>query len=141
MRIAIIVGIVVAAILLVVLLGYLLLSYTPAFTITHVRAQGTDGHINGHLQVWVTEDNITALQMMPDGSTNREYVHNHELRTPVNGTWGESITIEEGQGNIITLQQPLNAEWNTDHLSVVAFVYDDTGVLQATRAQVSRIKN
>lgn len=106
-----------------------------------VRTQGTDGHINGHLQVWVTEDNITALQMMPDGSTNREYVHNHVLRTPVNGTWGEAITVEEGKENTITLQQPLNTEWNIDHLSIIAFVYDDTGVLQATRARISRPEN
>lgn len=102
-----------------------------------VSAQSTDGTINGHLQVWVIEDGITALQMMPDGNTNREYVHNHVLRTPVNGTWGEAVTLNEGQYRSITMMQPLNPEWNTNNLSIVAFVYDDSGVLQATKAQIS----
>ncbi len=101
-----------------------------------VRATGTDGHINGHLQVWMTEDNITALQMMPDGTTNREYVHNHVLRTPVNGTWGDAFTIEEGQNSTLTMEQPLSEEWDINHLSAIAFVYDDTGVLQATKARL-----
>ena len=102
-----------------------------------VRAQSTEGTINGHLQVWVIEDGITALQMMPDGSTNREYVHNHVLRTPVNGTWGEDITLKEGQDWVTAMEQPLNPDWNPNNLSIVAFVYDDSGVLQATKAQIS----
>ena len=101
-----------------------------------IRAKGTDGTINGYLQVWVVEDGITALQMMPDGSSNREYVHNHVLRTPVNGTWGEAVTINEGQDWVTAMEQSLDPEWVRDNLSIVAFVYDETGVLQAAKTKL-----
>lgn len=98
-----------------------------------VDAMGTDGNINGYLQVWVIEDGITALQMMPDGSSNREYVHNHVLRTPVNGTWGEAITVKEGEFTQVSLKQKTDPEWNLHKVSIVAFIYNDSGVLQASR--------
>ena len=101
-----------------------------------VTLTGTDGNTNGKLQVWLLEDGITALQMMPDGSTNRDYVHNHVLRTPVNGTWGEDFSIKEGETKTVNHTQSLDPSWNAAQLSIVAFVYNDQGVLQATKAKV-----
>lgn len=101
-----------------------------------LQASGTDGTTTGHLQVWVVEDSITALQLMPDGSANNEYVHNHVLRTPVNGTWGEPFTIDEGMQRELTMTQPLDTQWNPRNLSIVAFVYNDQGVQQAVKAKV-----
>lgn len=46
----------------------------------------------GRLQVWITEDGIVAPQMMPDGTLDNEYVHNHVLRSAVNGVWGNDVT-------------------------------------------------
>lgn len=90
----------------------------------------------GNLQVWVLEDGITALQTMPDGSNNREYVHNHVLRTPVNGTWGEPFTISRGSTLTQTLTQPVSADWDASRLSVVAFAYNDSGVEQAVKTKI-----
>ena len=101
-----------------------------------VWGMSTDGTVNGRLQVWVLEDGITAMQMMPDGSSNREYVHNHVLRTPVNGTWGTEVSIKEGEPWKTVMQQDIDAGWVAENLSVVAFVYDDTGVLQAAKSKV-----
>ena len=101
-----------------------------------VTATGTDGNTTGKLQVWLLEDGITALQMMPDGTANREYVHNHVLRIPVNGTWGEDITIKEGETQEKLLTQPIDASWNSEQLSIVAFVYNDQGVQQAAKGKV-----
>lgn len=101
-----------------------------------VTATGTDGSTNGKLQVWLLEDGIIALQMMPDGTTNRDYVHNHVFRTPVNGTWGENFSIKEGETQEKQLVQPLDPSWNPEQLSIVAFVYNDQGVLQAAKAKV-----
>ena len=101
-----------------------------------VTLTGTDGNTNGKLQVWLLEDGITALQMMPDGTTNRDYVHNHVLRTPVNGTWGEDFSIKEGETKTVNHTQALDPSWNAAQLSIVAFVYNDQGVLQATKAKV-----
>ena len=99
-----------------------------------VRAEvmGIDGTTSGKLQLWLTEDGITAFQMMPDGTRNMEYIHRHVFRAAINGTWGESVSVAEGE--TITTKDYLFTipeGWNADRLSVVAFVYNDQGVLQA----------
>lgn len=102
-----------------------------------VTASGTDGVVEGKLQVWLLEDGITALQMMPDGTANTSYVHNHVLRAPVNGLWGEDFTIAEGKQKTLQLTFQPDAAWNTQHLSVVAFVYNNNGVQQAAKKKVA----
>ena len=104
-------------------------------TIT-IEAYGTDGTTTGKLQVWLLEDNITALQLMPDGTANRNYVHHHVLRTPVNGTWGEDFTISEGDTEQLEFTQSISNNWDTRNLSIVAFVYNDNGVQQVTKTKV-----
>lgn len=99
-----------------------------------VRAEvmGIDGTTSGKLQLWLTEDGITTFQMMPDGTRNMEYIHRHVFRAAINGTWGESVSVAEGE--TFTTKDYLFAipeGWNADRLSVVAFVYNDQGVLQA----------
>ena len=102
-----------------------------------VEATGKEGTVSGKLQVWVLEDGITAMQMMPDGSTNREYVHNHVFRTAVNGSWGEDMTIHEAETRKQTYTQAVDASWNTANLSIVAFVYNNNGVEQAVKGKVN----
>ena len=102
-----------------------------------VTTFGTDGTTTGKIQVWVLEDGITALQLMPDGSSNKEYVHNHVFRQAVNGIWGDDFTISEGESKELEFTQALDAKWNTDRLSVVAFVYNDNGVQQVVKAKVT----
>lgn len=92
----------------------------------------------GRLQVWVLEDGIVATQKMPDGSTNKEYVHNHVFRTTVNGTWGDPIVLTGGEKSTRVLTQTVDENWNTANLSVVAFVYNDNGVEQAIKANVTQ---
>lgn len=58
-----------------------------------VSSEGTTGTTAGKLQIWLVEDGITAMQMMPDGKNDLEYVHNHVLRAAVNGDWGTDFTI------------------------------------------------
>ena len=101
-----------------------------------IEARGTDGTVTGKLQVWLLEDSITALQMMPDGSANQEYIHNHVFRTAVNGIWGEDFSVEEGMLERREMSLPLHPEWKTEHLSIVAFVYNDNGVQQAFKLHV-----
>lgn len=95
---------------------------------------GTDGNHTGKLQVWLIEDGITALQTMGDGKANREYVHNHVFRTSVNGTWGESIKVTEGEHAFATYSYTIPENWDYTKMSVVAFVYDDNEVMQTTKA-------
>lgn len=95
---------------------------------TTVGAFGTNGTVNGKLQVWIVEDGVKALQMMPDGKSNKEYIHNHVFRAAVNGTWGEDVTVKEGETTTKQYQYVLPEAWNADNIAVVAFVYNDGGV-------------
>ncbi|OZT05339.1 Omp28 family outer membrane lipoprotein [Prevotella sp. 885] len=95
---------------------------------TTVGADGVNGTVNGKLQVWIVEDGVPALQMMPDGSANKEYIHNHVFRVAVNGTWGEDVTVKEGETTTKQYQYVLPEAWNADNIAIVAFVYNDGGV-------------
>lgn len=95
---------------------------------TTVGADGVNGTVNGKLQVWIVEDGVKALQMMPDGKSNKEYIHNHVFRAAVNGTWGEDVTVKEGETTTKQYSYKLPEAWTADNIAVVAFVYNDSGV-------------
>ena len=95
-------------------------------------------HVKGKLQVWLTEDQIVAPQMMPDGTMKTNYLHRHVLRTSVNGTWGDDVDWNAGERDVCKYSLQLDSEWNTDHLSIVAFVYNDEGVMQVKSEKVRR---
>lgn len=95
---------------------------------TTVGADGVNGTVNGKLQVWIVEDGVKALQMMPDGKSNKEYIHNHVFRAAVNGTWGEDVTVKKGETTTKQYSYQLPEAWNADNIAVVAFVYNDSGV-------------
>ena len=102
----------------------------------YTEIQGVDGNTQGKLQLWIVEDDITAFQMMPDGTRNDNYIHQHVFRAAVNGEWGEDVEVLEGysisNNHIITISD----EWNLEKLSVIAFVYNASGVLQVTKAKL-----
>lgn len=95
---------------------------------TTVGADGVNGTVNGKLQVWIVEDGVKALQMMPDGKSNKEYIHNHVFRAAVNGTWGEDVTVKEGETTTKQYSYKLPEAWTADNIAIVAFVYNDGGV-------------
>lgn len=104
----------------------------------HTSAIGCTGKgsTSGKLQLWLTEDSIVALQQMPDGSYNSNYMHQHVLRDAVNGSWGEAITVAEGDTTRTTHTYTLNEKWVAKNVSVVAFVYNDGGVVQVTKKRI-----
>ena len=86
--------------------------------------------LDGKLQVWLTESKIIGLQSMLDGSKNYEYVHNHVLRDAVNGAYGEAVALKMGEAQTLTYAYTVPEEWNAENLAVVAFVYNESGVVQ-----------
>ena len=99
--------------------------------------EGIEGTVSGHLQLWVVEDNVTAFQLMPDGTRNDAYLHQHVFRTALNGAWGEEMTVKEGEHSVTpnyTLKVP--AEWKIDDLAIIAFLYNDQGVLQVRKKEL-----
>jgi hypothetical protein len=100
---------------------------------------------SGNLQVWVLEDGITATQTRHEPIDNdnvtindKNYVHNHVLRTAVNGTWGEAINLAAGEQKTQQLTQAVSNDWHTQNLSIVAFVYNDSGVEQAIKVNITQ---
>ncbi len=79
------------------------------------------------VQAFITESDIESPQL--DGhETTEDYIHNHVLRASMNGNWGEDLTngaFAKGQIVNKVLTMPVSSEWNTEHLSLVVFVYDD----------------
>ena len=109
-----------------------------------IKTECLDGTYNGMLQVWLLEDGITATQKRHDPIDNdnttindKNYLHNHVLRTAVNGTWGEALSVAANEPVTKSYQLPLDAAWVSTNLSIVAFVYNDSGVEQATKTIIT----
>lgn len=97
-------------------------------------------NIDGFLQLWVVESGIQAMQMLPSGGLDMEYVHNHVFRAAVNGGDGEAVSLVIREPFKTTNTIALKPNWKVENLSIVAFVYTrDGGVEQA--AQTSLITN
>lgn len=90
-----------------------------------------------NIQFWILEDGITAIQRSTSGSMP-DYVHNNVFRAQVfNSMRGDQISLTNGigtevEGNIATRWTD-KEHWQPENLSVVAFVSDNTGVLQVVR--------
>lgn len=89
--------------------------------------------IDGYLQLWIVESGIVAPQYLSDGSTDRRYVHNHVFRASVNGHDGERVALVPREPLTLEHTIKIKENWKAANLSVVAFVYNDTGVLQACK--------
>ncbi len=95
--------------------------------------------------VWLVESHIMGTQMMPNGSLNLDYEHNHVLRTSLNGDWGEQIgALFDSDSSIsksasITLKE----DWVAENCHVVVYVYADNNkeVEQAVQIPVISSEN
>lgn len=97
----------------------------------------SSSNVSGKLQLWVVENGITAMQMLPNGDLDLEYVHNNVFRGSVNGMGGEAVNIQSGVHGEFQHTAAVKDWWKAENLAIVAFVYNDGGVLQAARAKVS----
>ncbi len=102
----------------------------------HVLGFGTEGDVVGKLQLWLTEDSITDIQLMPDGAQNRAYVHNHVFRTAVNGTWGTDFRTIVAEYTAEDFMFVLSEAWVPRNMHIVAFVYTENGVEQVVSTPV-----
>lgn len=106
-----------------------------------------------NLSVWLVENHIMGTQMMPNGSQNRDYEHNHVLRCSLNGDAGQTIvpkgaTVDSGsapvEGSVsmsfCEADPTANEAWHwvPENCEVVVYVYrvSDHGVEQAAKAPV-----
>lgn len=91
-------------------------------------------------QLWVLEDGIVARQKDMSGATINDYVHNHVYRCSPNGVGGQPVTLEANIGQSVECQQEVrrlsNETWKLNEISIVAFLYNDNGVIQATKTKL-----
>lgn len=93
--------------------------------------------ITGKIEVWLIEDNITETQLMPDGSANTTYVHNHVFRKSITGNiFGDPITVNSNKTVTTAYSTTVDSSWKKENLSVVAFISDNTGVVQVIKSSL-----
>lgn len=97
----------------------------------------SESDVSGNLQLWVVESGIVAYQEDKDKGVILDYTHDHVFRGHVNGINGEPVSVTSGVFTEVEHTQPLKSNWNRNNLSIVAFVYDRNGVMQAAEAEVS----
>ncbi len=95
---------------------------------------------NFKLVVCVTENNIVKPQKNNDSEIGDvpdelNYVHQHALRTAVNGPWGQEIAsgdVPNGRDFSKTYTQVFGDDWVPEYCNVVAFIYQesDKSILQ-----------
>ena len=75
------------------------------------------------LQLWIIENNIKHWQLMLDGTRNDNYIHNHVFRSSINGTWGESLSLEADEKKELYYHFAVLPAWKQEDVSIVGFVY------------------
>ena len=87
------------------------------------------------LSVLIVEDSIISPQKNGNsaiGTTPEiiDYVHKHVLRDAINSTWGTALAttavpVIRDSSVVKAFSYSVNPDWNDDHCSVYAFVYDN----------------
>jgi len=94
----------------------------------------TSDPVSGKLQVYITEDGITDTQLMPDGSENTAYVHNHVFRASMTAdAYGDPFSLAEGESKTASYSYTVPSDWDSSNIAIVAFVYNDNGCVQVVR--------
>jgi hypothetical protein len=97
------------------------------------------------LSVFLTEDSIITAQLMPDGSVDTFYRHDHVMRAAVSNALGDIISVPSfvaGRVAILNYSYtipPTDAIWNPANMNVIAFVHQyqhSNKVLQAQQIQL-----
>ena len=98
------------------------------------------------LVLYLTEDSVLSSQKdydLPSPSLIEVYTHRHMLRGSINGTWGAVLSPASvyaiGEEFITTGSYTIPAEWNSDHVGVVAVLYRTTTkeVIQAEDQEIT----
>ena len=96
------------------------------------------------LSLLLVEDNVVKPQSLPGvDNVDTFYVHNHVLRTGINGTSGESLSpkglLEKDSAYLYGYTIDFNGkDWDPNHCSVIAILLDknDKSVLQVEKSKV-----
>ena len=107
------------------------------FLETKIKLDNLAENIQARVQLWLVEDKITAVQQFPDNKIDRDYQHYHVLRAAINGDWGTEISLQKAIPETQTFNYTLPVDIVAENAYIVAFVYNDSGVLQVVRKKVT----
>ncbi len=97
------------------------------------KAQSPDAK----LMIWLSEDDIVKMQLMPDGSHNMNYVHNNVFRATMCGLYGEQVIIPANAEQVQTRTIDIDPAWVPANMHAVAFVYTESeGVISVVKVPV-----
>ncbi len=77
------------------------------------------------LTLFLMEDGIVAPQMLPTGTPDSAYVHNHVLRDVITDVWGKDIDAAGNAGTkrrCLISYNGMSSDWNLANCHIVAFV-------------------
>lgn len=113
-------------------------SYSVSLDITKFQLGTTE---SPDLILWLVEDNIVTPQTMENGKWIYDYNQRHVLRSALNGTWGENITLPSNLGSTIKIEKKsfiLPEAFKEKDCSVIALLCDKNSkeVIQVTEASL-----
>lgn len=114
-------------------------SITATVTLTYTETVTNDNR----LTVMVTEDSILTAQLLPNDSINNAYYQEHVLRTTLSQDNGDPITDTKEPKRVIVKQYKLAsipADWNVDHLNIVAIAHEFNGSFKVLQVQEVKAK-
>lgn len=107
----------------------------------NVRVESSKEMTDTRLQVWLIEDNIVSMQMLPDGQIDQNYVHNHAFRTSVNDRDGEPVSLQANTPVNKSYKLTLDPSWNPAEkygdMYIVAFVFNANGVQKVIKQPIA----
>ena len=86
---------------------------------------------DGKLMVWILENDLIGRQL-DHGTWIPDYVHNHVFRAVVTDLWGDEVALRANEQQLKTYAYDIPDDWNPDNIYIVAFLYNEAGVAQAT---------
>lgn len=86
--------------------------------------------LDATLHVWILESGIVTYQY-DHGKHVTDYNHSHVLRAVVGSTDGMNVALQKGVYSRSSFNIALKDRWNRANISVVAFIANSNGILQA----------
>ena len=101
--------------------------YEPNSRIFTVRAQTKPidsqlSNLDYQLILWLVEDSVEGLQLMPDNTVNEHYYHRHLLRESLTEPWGEALSWPQKPS--LERNYTLPEEYNDHQAYIVAVLVE-----------------
>lgn len=102
-----------------------------------VRIRSDKAQPGTRFNIWLSEDNIIGMQLMPNGAPDPKYVHNGVFRKALCGIEGEDVAIIANVEASESRSTVIDPKWNPENMNAVVFVYTESqGVTNVIKTKV-----